>query len=301
MNPYDYTPADHGFNLELREDTPRWQRDELSFGPAAGNRRIGGELARGDYYRPRRSTSAPLVIVAHGMGSASRLPAGALARSLVERGWAAYVPYLTAHASRTPQMLTPDTLSLDDWFELYRTSVIELRQALDWAQGRPDIDSHRVAITGISFGGFVASIAMALDERLKAGVLIESGGNALRINQLSPTMRRRYPSPPANYERLQREYQAYLAEVASKGVWRVSPARRHFLTDPLTFASLLRGRPLMMINGRYDALIPRQAAREMSQAAGAESMLWLPAGHLWLWLYYPLISRRIHTFLDRSV
>jgi pimeloyl-ACP methyl ester carboxylesterase len=300
-NPFDYTPVGSDFNLKQIEDGQRCRRYELSFRPASANPRIGGDSAQAEYYQPVHVSRAPLVIIAHGMGDTSRIPASMLARSLSNHGWARLVPYLTAHSSRTPQVNEPKTLSPDDWFELYRTSVIEIRQMLDWAEGRAEIDSQRIAIIGISFGGFVSAITMALDERLKTGILIVSGGHALKINQLSATMRRHYPGPPVDYERRENEYQAYLRDVAQQGVWRVTPPWRNFLLDPLTFAPLLQRRPLLMINALWDSYVPREVVREMQQASKAESMMWLPAGHLTIWLYYPLIERRIRNFLQANM
>jgi predicted esterase len=300
-NPYEYTPDGSVFNLKQIEDRPRWRRYELSFRPASADPRIGGNIARAEYYQPRQASPAPLVIVAHGMGDTSLIPARMLARSLSKHGWASLVPYLTAHSSRTPQVNEPKTLTPDDWFELYRTSAIEIRQMLDWASGRVGIDNRRIAIAGISFGGFVSSIAMAIDERIQAGILIVSGGNALKINQLSATMRRHYPGPPADYERLENEYQAYLNEVSRQGLWAVTPPWRNFLIDPLTFAPLLQNRSLLMINALWDSYIPRQVASQMRRASGARSMMWLPAGHLTIWLFYPLFARRIRDFLKKSL
>jgi dienelactone hydrolase len=301
LNPYDYQPDCSSFNLTPVADRRSFRSFTLRFKAAAANPDFGGHIAQAEYYQPQRSAKVPLAVIAHGMGDTSLIPARALGRSMVAHGWAAYVPILTNHSRRTPRILKPETLSLDDWFEIYRTSVIEIRQGLDWAETRPEIDSEKVAVIGVSFGGFVAAIAMALDNRVKAGILVESGGNGIRINELSPTMRRHYPGPPIAYKQVQAEFQAFLAEAAAKGIWNVEPPYHSFLNDPLTFAPLLRGRKVMMINGWYDALIPRAAAREMYLAAGARESLWLPAGHLSLWLWFPVISRKIRVFLARNL
>ena len=95
-------------------------------------------------------------------------------------------------------------------------------------------------------------------------------------------------------------YEKYLAEVAQKGPLNVTPPRRSFLTDPLTYTGLLKNRPLYMINARWDEAIPREATIDFWQATGKPEITWLPAAHASIWLYYPLIRRRIDRFFRQS-
>ena len=301
MNPYAYPPADYNFRLKQIASKGNYELFEVTFRPAFSDAAIGGSTARGEFYRPKQEAPAPLAIIAHGMGNTSLIPPRWLALSLVKKGWAVYLPYLTVHSDRTPKIRNPLSISSDEWLTIYHTSVVEMRQALEWAAKRKEIDKRRMVIIGISFGGFVAAITMALEPDIKAGILIESGGNATKINYLSPVMRRHYGHIPISYEKVQEEFQAFLARVAERGLEESSLANPHFLTDPLTFAFMLHGRPLLMINGYFDALIPRAAALEMARAAQAQHIRWLPAGHLSLWLWYPLISRMMRAFLREAL
>ena len=294
MDPYAYMPGQTEFKLEQRAGGAGLK---LSFEPAVTSPYIGSH-AGGEYHRPRR-TKPPLAIIAHGMGDTSLIPVRLLARSLLASGWACYLPYLPIHSSRVPAGMNLTTLSDEGWNDIYRSSVIEIRQALDWAAGRQDLDCERLALIGVSFGGFVSTIAMSRDKRIRAGVLIESGGNATKTARLSGAMRRRFPRPHRDYAALEKAYQGYLSEVASRGFENVEPQERFFQNDPLTFAPGLRDRPMLMVCGIYDELIPRQAARDVWQAAGRPEILWLPASHVTLWAYYPLISRRVRSFLER--
>ena len=78
----------------------------------------------------------------------------------------------------------------------------------------------------------------------------------------------------------------------------ITPPYRSFLTDPLTYASLIRSRPLLMINALGDELIPREATLDLWKAAGKQAILWLPGTHITLWLWYPVIRHRIEAFLN---
>ncbi|HEY83133.1 MAG TPA: alpha/beta hydrolase [Dehalococcoidia bacterium] len=304
MNPYDYANGELQANLALKGTTQRWWHYAVDFPTAHPTHHARANTVRGEYFQPRNTAKAPLAIVLHGMGDPSLLPARCLARALAKEGIACFILYLIFHSSRLPQTMQNrlHKLSAEEWFEGYRLSVIETRQVLDWATGRGELDGERIALIGISFGGFISAITMGIDERIKAGVFITAAGNSEKISRQSrnPLMKKYYQRSEAEYREIQRQYARYLAEVAEKGFERVTPARQSFLTDPMTFAPYLRGRPMLMLNAAWDEYIPREAAQEFWEACGKPAITWLPATHGTIWLWYPLIRRKITRFLKST-
>jgi len=65
----------------------------------------------------------------------------------------------------------------------------------------------------------------------------------------------------------------------------------------MTFAHSLRKRPMLMINALWDEVFPRQATLDFWEACGKPAITWLPAGHATIWLWYPIINRKIAGFL----
>jgi hypothetical protein len=228
-----------------------------------------------------------------------------LARSLVKQGIACFVLYLTTHSKRIPEVIRAHLpyLSPDEWFQVYRTSVVDVCQIVDWAYSRTELDADRVAALGISFGGFVSAIAMGVDERIRSGIFVVTAGNANKISWLSKNgqYRRRYPRTEAKHREVQDNYARYLKEVSEKGFDNVEPVNRSFLTDPLTFAGYLRDRHVLMINARWDRYIPEETVTELWQACGQPAIKWIPAGHVSIWLWYPAIRSRIAAFLKSSL
>src|SRR6478735_11693751 len=53
--------------------------------------------------------------------------------------------------------------------------VSDARRAVDYLDTRPDIDAARLAYFGLSWGGQLGPITIALDPRIKAGVLLMGG------------------------------------------------------------------------------------------------------------------------------
>lgn len=301
MNPYSYKNSEFRFNLRLEQTTRRWSRYTVDFPTAHPTGYKENNTVRGEYYQPRQVGQAPLAILVHGMGDYSVLPCRLLARTLVKQGIACFILYLVFHSSRMPETVRDrlPALTAEEWFESYRISVIDMRQVIDWAGGRSEINKEQVAAVGISFGGFISAIAMGVDRRLRAGVFLVAGGNSEKIMWLTRkrVIKAGYHRTESEYRHLQSSYARYLAEVAEKGFEDVDPARQSYLTDPMTFAHYLRNRPVLMLNALWDKYIPKQAALDFWEACGKPAITWFPATHTAIWLWYPVISRKIDSFL----
>ena len=301
MNPYSYNNGEFPFNLNLKQTKAKWSCYRVDFPSAHPTCYEENNTVRGEYYQPQGIDNAPLVILVHGMGGYGAFPCHLLARTLVKKGFACFVLYQVFHPSRLPEDIKNRLYDLtpEEWFESYRISVIDVRQVVDWASNMAEINQEQVAAFGISFGGLISAIAMGIDERIKAGVFMVSGGNSPKMMWKS---RRRYTKgyrySEAEYNQMHSQYMQYLAEVAEKGFENVTPPRKGFLNDPLTFAPYLRQRPLLMLNARWDEAVPREATIDFWEACGKPPITWFPATHASIWLWYPLISRKIVCFLS---
>ena len=70
---------------------------------------------------------------------------------------------------------------LDQMTGRFVSTVIDIRRVVDWAQTQPDIDPQRIALIGFSMGALVASVALANEPRLAAGVLVMGGADPHEI------------------------------------------------------------------------------------------------------------------------
>lgn len=305
MNPYSYENGIYDLTSELIEDTPKGQHYSVQFRSNIDSGFPENNNIEGKFYLPKVRHKVPLVILVHGMGDYSIIPCKILAKSLLKRGIACFVPYLTLHSKRISRALRTHMpyLTPDQWFQVYRVSVVDIRQVVDWAFTRTELDIERIATVGISFGGFVSAIAMGIDKRINGGVFIVTGGNSNKISWLSKNnqYRRRYKRTNDEHQEIQHKYVKYLKEISEKGFDNVTTDNQSFVTDPLTFASKLKGRPIQMINALYDKYIPKEAVIELWQACGQPAIKWIPSGHVSIWLWYPAINRTIITFLNRPV
>jgi esterase/lipase len=300
MNPYTYPAGEPRFSLRLDAKARSWSRYAVDFPLALPRSYYGeGNTVRGELYRPVRNGNGSLAILVHGWGDRILIPCRMLARYLAANGIAAYVPFLIFHSSRMPAVMKAKGygLSPEEWWEGYQTSVIEMRQVVEWAKN-PDKPAYRkVSIIGVSLGGIVAAIAMGAEKRLDAGVFIDAGGN-----YETPAWRHSIQAGGSeiDYRQAREQYAAYLAQVREQGFADVAAPKRSYLTDPLTFAADIGRRPVMMINARWDEMIPKSATLDMWEALGRPPINWYPAAHASIWLFYPLISRRILEFLRNN-
>jgi len=304
MHPYEYVSSDVRFQLRLKETRRQWVRYLVAFPSAHPTRYQENNTVLGEYFVPCCGGHFPLAILLHGLGDMSVIPCRMLAGRLAKKGIASFILYQVFHSRRTPEAIKGQilTLSAGDWLEVFQISVIDVRQIIDWASGRVEIDDQQVAVFGISLGGIVSAIAMGVDERIRAGVFMVAGGNLEEITwgSKSHLMRQTHDCTQEECYSVYRCYPQYLADVAQEGFENVTPLKECFLYDPMTFASSLCGRPMLMFNALWDGVIPKWATLDFWEACRRPPIVWLPASHLTIHLWYPLISRKTITFLQST-
>jgi len=303
ISPFEYQKGD-AFRLRPLASNGHWRHHLLDFPVAFPGIFQDGNTALAEYFEPVSAGKAPLVVFIHGWGDHSAIPFKVMARGMAARGTHAVLLYLPFHSRRMPAEMKKRSpyLENDEWFAGYRIGVTDARQVLDWAETRPEIDPARMTVVGLSLGSFMGSIAMGIDQRVKAGVFIVSGGNATKITRLSrfSVFRRRYQLPQEQYDATQAQYAAYLQRVEKEGLENVEPPDRNFLVDALTYAHRLRNRPVLMLNAVWDEFIPRETTLEFQRACGECPLVWYPTTHSTIWAFYPSIAGRVQRFLGVS-
>lgn len=295
FNPYIY----HGsgdFKLEPVNGAGAFKKFEVSFTSACPTDYSHLDTVTGEYCLPDTDSKPPLVLLVHGVGDTSTIPCRLLSGALAKSGIASLTLTMPIHSRRLPAEMKKDfyQLSAQDWFNLYRISVINIRQALDWAESRRELDSRHMGIAGISFGGYVSAIALGVEQRLRAGALLFTGGNLEKLARTRSSRKyARYDVTEELYRKNQSRYMAYVAEVAARGFENVSPPQLGYLFDPYTFTPELKTKPLLMMNARWDEYFPRDAVTDFWQASGKPRQVWLPSGHASAWLFYPVIRRHV--------
>lgn len=190
---------------------------------------------------PGEPDTVPAVLLLHGLSSNKERMASAIGSALLTRGVASLSIDLPMHGARA----TPDgKSSFSNPLALvgaWRAAVSELDDVVTWMEQQPEVVTARLGVVGYSLGGFLALMAAADDPRLRVVALAASGD----LPDATP----------------------YAAMV-----------RR--IVDPPRAARRIAGRPLLLVNGRYDTTTrPVQAERLYAAAAQPKTMLWYEGGH----------------------
>jgi hypothetical protein len=163
-------------------------------------------------------------------------------------------------------------------------AVIDVRRTLDWLAGEPEVQGDRVGLFGISRGGIVASLAAAVDSRVQAAVLALAGGGlptifALTSEQEVVDFRDAQVRRLGSFDEFMRQARVLLRDI-----------------DPLAHAHRLDPKRLLMMNGFFDAVIPRANYRALWEATGRPTLYEFPVGHYGLvaFLWYCRAKAREH-------
>jgi dienelactone hydrolase len=138
---------------------------------------------------------------------------------------------------------------------------------VDYLATRPDVDPERIILVGSSFGAPLAVIAGAIDIRPAAVAIMHGGGNLgdLVAHNLRQTGRLgRTAIPPV------------LAGLMGQAIaWMLTPL------EPNRYVPLIAPRPLLMISGSDDELIPRESVLSLFTAARPpKDLRWITSQHL---------------------
>ena len=207
----------------------------------------------GVYMRPKnRDGKMPLVIAAHGRsGPPERVANGQVAilahhnrdlgRGALELGYAVWEPMFIFYARGQPDDLRErlTVRALEAGTTLPALEILKTVRALDALIQRPEIDPARVAMVGMSYGGFYTLYTAALEPRIKAAVV------AAYFND--------------------REAVLDASEPGGFSDWRF-PDSLTLLRDPFV-AALVCPRCLEIQAGSQDQLFPQEGARRVAPQA----------------------------------
>jgi predicted esterase len=204
------------------------------------------DLELGEPYVPAillvpREHPAPAALLLHGLGSRKERMADTVGLALLRRGVAALAVDLPHHGARGDQGLDVRSVGVMRLIGIWSSAVAEARAALEYLRTRGDIDATRLGIVGYSLGSFLANV-VAADEPAVGPVVLAAGGDL------------------------------------PDGIPFESMVRA--AVNPLRAVRAIGGRPLLMINGRYDRTVTSAQAKRLFEAAGEpKAIRWYNGGH----------------------
>lgn len=201
----------------------------------------GSERVPGILQIPRSETPVAGVLLLHGFSSRKERMADSIGRALIAHDVASLAIDLPLHGTREGSI---ENLSLRNPMALvgkWKLAAREAHAAIHFLAEHQAVDPRRIGIGGYSLGAYL-SVIVAGDDPLIGAVALTAGGDLPEDTPFASLVRA--------------------------------------IADPRRAARRLAGRPLFMINGRYDRTIRPAQARTLFEAADEPKELhWYDGGH----------------------
>jgi dienelactone hydrolase len=210
----------------------------------------------------------PAVVALHGLGGSKEGMAG-LMEELARRGYLALAIDARWHGERGPGLQAA-------MIRAYRSghghpyvfdTVADLFRTLDYLETRPDVDARRIGMIGVSMGGQETWIAAALDPRVRVAVPV-IGVNTFAWTAGHDRWQARSKLLPQVYEAIRADLgEPEVDTRVYRSVWdRLTPGLLDRFDGP-RLLPLIAPRPLLVLNGEKDPLVPVEAARLAAESA----------------------------------
>jgi dienelactone hydrolase len=175
LRPFEYDRTPLNARVESVDDAASddWIKETITFDAAYGKERVRAYL-----FLPRRGQPPYQTVVAFpgdqgfGISSSEGLRP---AEHFLKGGRAYLLPMYKSIYERRDEL----TSSMPNESNTYREHVVywskDLRRSIDYLETRADIDTQRLAFFGVSWGGRMAPVMLAIEGRFKAAVVMVAG------------------------------------------------------------------------------------------------------------------------------
>jgi dienelactone hydrolase/predicted Ser/Thr protein kinase len=178
---YAYDRGDLAAKVEATETTEDWTQEKVSFNAAYGGERVVAYL-----FLPRKA-APPYQTVVYFPGSGAihtdRFSLSIYADFIPKSGRALIAPIYKSTFERRDDLKSDYPEPTAFWRDHVIAWSKDVGRSIDYLETRKDIARESLAYVGLSWGGAVAPVVLAVENRFKAAVL-ESGG--LEFQQALP-------------------------------------------------------------------------------------------------------------------
>ncbi len=177
LNQYRYDPAPLNAVVEETREEEFYTREKIAFDAAYGGERMMAYLFLPKNAEPPYQT----IVYFPGSGSIHSRSSEdlSLGRSdyIPKSGRALLFPVYKSTYERGDGLVSDYPDETNHWKEHVVMWGKDLKRSIDYLETREDVDTDRLAFMGVSWGAAMGPIMMAVEPRLKAGVVVVAGLN----------------------------------------------------------------------------------------------------------------------------
>jgi hypothetical protein len=251
------------------------RRDDLAV--REGCLEVAGRIVRFSLFLPAKGDGPHPLIVCIPILAAGRSILLRIATDLAHRGFA------TAFLEREGRIFRRNE-SPADLEERLSSQVVDHRAFLAWCSRRPELDPDRVGIVGLSLGGILGGVLVAVEPRIKAASLCLSGGDLPSIltdtgeGRIVDWARARAAAGGLTASRLEDELRSSLR------------------SDPSLLGAHVDPRRVFMVTASFDGVVPERNSELLWESLGRPKRLVVPLGHYSAAFVLDFVLREVETF-----
>ncbi len=267
------------YKTKLLDKNSHYTLQQISFPSQHDTLQLQHEITI-DYYAINSAEKAPIILVLPIFGGNNSI-SSTFARYFAKHGFAAAIVHRQNKYKEIGYLTHPN--------QIMRQIIFDHKQALDWIESRPELDSARIGVFGVSMGGIKSALLSALDQRVSASVIALAGGDLPYL--LSHTDEEKIKK---ERELLLKEKDISLQELQQKLSTEIE-------CDPLNYAQYIDAGKTLIILAVFDRTVAFHKGIELKKKIGNPDTIYLLSGHYSAIIYLPYVKYQARKFLQRKL
>ncbi len=223
-----------------------------------------------DVYLPKKMNGKkPAIVISPILGG--NMVVDVFAKYFARHGYVAVI----VHRKKTFWDEVPDMKQVEQYM---RSSVIRLRQAVDWLEVQPEVDAGKIGGFGVSYGAVLHSILAAIEPRIKFHILAMPAGSL-------PDVIMGCPDPGVKKLVIQAEKLGWSREKM------YSELKKEIKTDPIYFAPYVPKDRVLILLALFDRIVGSSRTFYLWRKMNRPELKMIPLGHYGGILVFPYLER----------
>lgn len=203
----------------------------------------------------------PLILYLHGYGMEREVPEMGIEFVLQKGNYAIFsisAQYLNERKKEGKDIFMPYLIESRN---AVIQTILDYRRGLDYLETRDDLDTKKIGLLGLSLGSIIGSTLMSVDNRIKCAIFAVGG---------------------ADFEVFVKKSMIFGPALKSKNKISLEDVLKKLAPiDPINFAKSIKGRPVLMVNGRKDEIVPPDSSKALyAELSEPKHIEWFAGGHV---------------------